>query len=247
MSALPDPDRPGQARADEPALVARALAGDRAALGALVEAYAGSVRRITRAILGNVEDAEDAAQDGLLAALVKLDRYDPTRPFGPWLLRIAANAAIDRRRRRTVRQARVLGDDLAGGGPLPDAETERLALGDRLRAALDELPEHYRAAVVLFDVEGYSHARQRHERGSHGSGRVHGGSGGRRKRGGAGRQVRATGRRSGADAAPLHQPGHTRRASGVHTRGARRLDALRLLRRGARLDRTDCEPRPPAP
>src|SRR6266567_3608279 len=115
MSALPDPDRPGQARADEPALVARALAGDRAALGTLVEAYAGSVRRITRAILGDVDDAEDAAQDGLLAALVKLDRYDPARPFGPWLLRIAANAAIDRRRRRTVRQARVLGDDVAAG------------------------------------------------------------------------------------------------------------------------------------
>ena len=51
-----------------------------------------------------------------------------------------------------------VGDDLAGKDPLPDAETERLALGDRLRAALDELPEHYRAAVVLFDVEGYSHA-----------------------------------------------------------------------------------------
>src|SRR5207247_11222659 len=158
MSALPDRDRSGQARVDEPALVARALAGDRAALGTLVEAYAGSVRRITRAILGNVDDAEDAAQDGVLTALVKLDRYDPARPFGPWLLRIAANAAIDRRRRRSVRESRVLGDDVAGGDPLPDAETERLALGDRLRAALDELPEHYRAAVVLFDVEGYSHA-----------------------------------------------------------------------------------------
>src|SRR5207302_1205851 len=54
--------------------------------------------------------------------------------------------------------ARALAADLAAGGPLPDAETERLALGDRLRAALDELPEHYRVAVVLFDVEGYSHA-----------------------------------------------------------------------------------------
>ena len=158
MSALPDPDPPGQARVDEPALVARALAGDRVALGTLVESYAGSVRRVTRAILGNADDADDAAQDGILAALVKLDRYDPARPFGPWLLRIAANAAIDRRRRRSVRDARVLGEDLAAADPLPDAETERLALGDRLRAALDELPEHYRLAVVLFDVEGYSHA-----------------------------------------------------------------------------------------
>src|SRR5207245_1958261 len=89
----------------------------------LVESYAGSVRRVTRAILGNADDADDAAQDGILAALVKLDRYDPARPFGPWLLRIAANAAIDRRRRRSVRDARVLGEDLAAADPLPDAET----------------------------------------------------------------------------------------------------------------------------
>src|SRR3989475_12309465 len=146
MSALPDRDRSGQARVDEPALVARALAGDREALGTLVQWYAGSVRRVTRAILGNVDDAEDAAQDGVLAALVKLDQYDPSRPFGPWLLRVAANAAIDRRRRRTVRDAGVLGDDVAAKGPLPDVETERVALGERLRAALDELPEHYRLA-----------------------------------------------------------------------------------------------------
>src|SRR2546428_12860453 len=111
MSALPDPDPPGQARVDEPALVARALAGDRAALGTLVEAYAGSVRRITRAILGDVDDAEDAAQDGLLAALVKLDRYDPARPFGPWLLRIGANAGKRRRPRRPGRPARAVGGE----------------------------------------------------------------------------------------------------------------------------------------
>src|SRR2546422_11192614 len=135
MSALPDRDRSGQARVDEPALVARALAGDRAALGTLVEAYAGSVRRITRAILGNVDDAEDAAQDGLLAALVKLDRYDPARPFGPWLLRIAANAAIDRRRRRTGRQARVLGDAVAAGRAPPPADTQTLGPGPRARAS----------------------------------------------------------------------------------------------------------------
>src|SRR2546428_12486378 len=143
MSALPDPDPPGQARVDEPALVARALAGDRAALGTLVEAYAGSVRRITRAILGDVDDAEDAAQDGLLAALVKLDRYDPARPFGPWLLRIAANAAIDRRRRRTVRQARVLGDDVAGGGPPPAPANQRPPPRGPAPAPPAEAPGHH--------------------------------------------------------------------------------------------------------
>src|SRR5207245_11197272 len=98
----------------------------------------------------------DAAQDAVLTALIKLDRYDPSRPFGPWLLRIVTNAAIDRRRRRTVRDAGVLRDDVAADGPLPDADTDRLALGVRLRAAVDELPEHYRLVDVQFDVEGYS-------------------------------------------------------------------------------------------
>src|ERR1051325_4237880 len=84
-------------------LAARAGAGDRAAFGALVERYAGQARRLARSILGNAEDADDAAQDGFLAALKALERYDPSRPFGPWLLCIVANAASDRRRRLKVR------------------------------------------------------------------------------------------------------------------------------------------------
>ncbi len=170
MSGMPAPDADGQAggpggagravaaEGDEPALVTRALAGDHEALGTLVTRYAASVRRVTRAILGNAADAEDAAQDALLLALVKLDQYDRTRPFGRWLMRIVTNAAIDRRRRRRVRAASVLDDNLAAAGPLPDAQAERRVLGEQMQAALDELPERYRTALVLFDVEGYSHA-----------------------------------------------------------------------------------------
>src|SRR2546428_13854595 len=91
-------------RQDEPALVARVLAGDRAAFGALAQRYAGVARRVARAVLSDPDDADDAAQDALLSALVKLDQYDPRRPLGPWLLRIVANAATDRRRRRPGRR-----------------------------------------------------------------------------------------------------------------------------------------------
>ena len=143
---------------DEAALVARVRAGDRAAFGALAERYAGVARRVARAVLGDPDDADDAAQDALLSALVKLDQYDPRRPFGPWLLRIVANAATDRRRRRTVRRAEQLDPALVAGGARPDATTERRALSARLRAALAELSHRRRMAVVLFDVEGYSHA-----------------------------------------------------------------------------------------
>lgn len=156
-----DPQPPGTGAripdGDEARLVARTLAGDRAAFGTLVERYAAQARRVARAVLGDPDDADDAAQDGLLSALVKLAQYDPRRPFGPWLMRIVANAATDRRRRRTVRWTEQLDPGLAGGGPRPDADAERAALGERLRAALKQLTPRRRMAVVLFDVEGYAH------------------------------------------------------------------------------------------
>src|SRR6266702_4584203 len=159
MTDPPDPPAPlpqpsGEAarigQQNEADLVARALAGDRAAFGTLVERYAATARRVARAVLGDPDDADDAAQDGMLSALLKLEQYDPRRPFGPWLLRIVANAATDRRRRRTVRRVEPLDAALTAGGPRPDTTAERRALG--------ELPERRRVAVVLFDVEGYSHA-----------------------------------------------------------------------------------------
>src|SRR2546426_7637764 len=91
----PLPQPPGEAarigQQNEADLVARALAGDRAAFGTLVERYAATARRVARAVLGDPDDADDAAQDGMLSALLKLEQYDPRRPFGPWLLRIVAD------------------------------------------------------------------------------------------------------------------------------------------------------------
>ncbi|HKV72066.1 MAG TPA: sigma-70 family RNA polymerase sigma factor [Gemmatimonadales bacterium] len=143
---------------EEAELISRSLAGDRAAFGALVDRYAAQARRVARAVLRDPDDADDAAQDAFLSALVKLEQYDPRRPFGPWLMRIVANAATDRRRRRSVRSAEPLDPGVVGGGPRPDTAAERKLLSESLRQALAELPERRRLAVVLFDVEGYSHA-----------------------------------------------------------------------------------------
>lgn len=143
---------------DEAQLVAQTLGGDRTAFGVLVERYAAQARRVARAVLGDPDEADDAAQDGFLSALVKLAQFDARRPFGPWLMRIVANAATDRRRRRNVRRAEPLDPSLVGGGPRPDAAAVNSELNQRLRLALAELPERRRTAVVLFDVEGYSHA-----------------------------------------------------------------------------------------
>ena len=138
-------------------LAARAHAGDREAFGKLVERYAPQARRVARAVLGNEADADDAAQDGFLSALRALGRYDPTRPFGPWLMRIVANAATDRRRRLKVRAAEPISDFTPFAGPAPDRVAHRRVFREALERALATLPERRRIAVVLFDAEGYSH------------------------------------------------------------------------------------------
>ena len=157
-----DVQRPGESERTsgvrDAELAALAQAGDREAFGVLVSRYAAQARRVARAVLGNAADADDAAQDGFLAALKNLGRYDPQRPFGPWLLRIVANAATDRLRRGRVRAAEALPASLAAPQPGPDRETDSRAFQEALRAALATLPERQRMAIVLFDVEGYSHA-----------------------------------------------------------------------------------------
>jgi len=140
------------------ALVARAIAGDREVFGALVMRYQESVRRVARAVTGNADDADDAAQDAFLSALDRLETYDPSRPFGPWLMRIASNAAIDLVRRRTVRAAQPLEPFYASQDQSPAAAAEAAEIRRELAAALAGLPARQRAALTLFDVEGYAHA-----------------------------------------------------------------------------------------
>ncbi len=138
-------------------LAALALAGDRVAFGELVTRYAPQARRLARAVLGNEHDADDAAQDAFLSALRTLGRYDPKRPFGPWLMRIVANAAADRRRRRRVRETETIPPSLASADPDPARGAEAAELRKALHRALHTLPERQRIAIVLYDVEGYSH------------------------------------------------------------------------------------------
>jgi RNA polymerase sigma factor (sigma-70 family) len=140
------------------ALAVRAVAGDRQAFGELVQRYQAAVRRLTRAVTGDAHDADDAAQDAFLSALDRIETYDSSRPFGPWLMRIATNAAIDLVRRRSVRRADALDERAPSRGSSPASDAEAAEVRAKLNVALAELPERQRIAVALFDVEGYSHA-----------------------------------------------------------------------------------------
>ena len=143
---------------DDAALAARATAGDREAFGALVLRHQASVRRVCRAVTGDEHDADDAAQEAFLSALDRIETYDRKRPFGPWLMRIASNAAIDLLRRRAVRKVEPLDEALAGSSASPARDAEHSELRAAISVALAALPERQRAAVTLFDLEGYAHA-----------------------------------------------------------------------------------------
>lgn len=142
----------------EAQLVTKALQGDRNAFGSLVEAHAPMVRRLTRAVLRHAADADDAAQEAFLSAWNALDRFQPSQALGPWLARIAVNAARDLARRRRVRTTEPVPFDRADAGPLPDQVADRRVTGERLDAALSTLPERQRVVLVLFEVEGYAHS-----------------------------------------------------------------------------------------
>lgn len=120
--------------------------------------HAAAARRLARTVLQNAEDADDAAQEGFLLAWRHIARYDPARPFAPWLMRIVMNAAADLRRKRRVRATEEIPVSAVSNAASPEEETDRTLFRSQLQAALAELPERQRIAVVLFDAEGYAHA-----------------------------------------------------------------------------------------
>jgi RNA polymerase sigma factor (sigma-70 family) len=144
---------------DDALLIARCRQ-DRAALhGSLRSLYvrhAGKVYRFLRVQTGSEERAKDCLQETFLRLYHALDRYDPARPFGPWLLGIARNVAQDLLRKELVRAT----DPLPVEGPLePSAQPVPAAVETRevntlVREAVGKLPEQEREVFLLRQVEG---------------------------------------------------------------------------------------------
>jgi RNA polymerase sigma factor (sigma-70 family) len=147
---------------DEADLIERARGGDAAAYEELVVTHQAIAFRTAYLVTGNAADAEDAAQAGLIKAFYALNGFKPGHPFRPWLLKIVANEARNRRRsagRRTGLELR-----LAEGRPRDDAapSPEEAALDrerdERLLAALQTLREEDRLVVGYRFFLGLSEA-----------------------------------------------------------------------------------------
>jgi RNA polymerase sigma-70 factor (ECF subfamily) len=158
---------PGAEESDE-ALVARAAAGDEPAFEDLVMRYQARVFRLARRLTGDDGDAQDAQQETFLQVHRGLPSFRGDARFSTWLFRIATNAALMQRRARQRRPAESLEDylprfDGAGLHAATPAQLQapcraedlldRQLLAEKARAGIERLPDLYREAFVLRDLE----------------------------------------------------------------------------------------------
>jgi RNA polymerase sigma-70 factor (ECF subfamily) len=143
----------------DPELVARIIAGDGAAFGALVERYQDRLYNAVYRLVGSAEDARDLLQDTFVKAYENLGTFRGGSSLYTWLFRIAVNTSLSHRRKRKWLQVGSGGDG-DDPAPVPDAaaqdpsdhlvaaETEAL-----VQQALGSLDDDHRTVVVLRDIQ----------------------------------------------------------------------------------------------
>ena len=155
--------------ADDLVLVDRVLSGDRQAFEALVRSHERRVFRVTLAVLGNAEDAEDAMQDTFIKAFRHLSQFRRESRFTTWLTRIAVNEAIQKRQARgnwvsldesreslDQSKAQVTPRRFESWRADPEELFGKQELRGIIEAAIQSLPAIYREAFILRDVEEMS-------------------------------------------------------------------------------------------
>jgi RNA polymerase sigma-70 factor (ECF subfamily) len=127
--------------------------GDVDAFGRVVEAFQKPVFNLCYRMLGNSEDAEDAAQESFWRAYQGLSKYDFQRSFGTWILSIAAHHCIDRlRRKRPILlslESLLPEDDAPDGTPDPEDQTHRKQEQESVQMLLACLGREERAMIIM--------------------------------------------------------------------------------------------------
>ena len=150
MSSEPDSDA---------ALLQAARLGDRQAIESLLSRYEHRIYRFALRQCGDEQDARDTLQETMIAALHGLRDFRGEARLSTWLYQIARSFCIKHRRPgHTVRGGAALSeaDAIASPDAAPDARTHARELGAAIATAMSALPDSYREAVVLRDVEGLS-------------------------------------------------------------------------------------------
>ncbi|WP_435008781.1 RNA polymerase sigma factor [Tundrisphaera lichenicola] len=143
-------------------LVERAREGDDQAFGLLVSRYERALIRVLVRLVRDEELARDLAQETFWKVYNRLDRFDTSRRFGPWLFRIGVNLTLDALRRNEPPPATSIDrsvDDGRKAFDLPDPDPRIQAeLVQEVQFVLEKIPLAYRTILILRDLEGFSSA-----------------------------------------------------------------------------------------
>ncbi|MES1945600.1 ECF subfamily RNA polymerase sigma-24 subunit [Salinisphaera sp. PC39] len=137
-------------REDDDELVARVAQGDADAFEVLADRHADRVFALSRRILGNDADAEDAAQEVFVRLWTRADRYRPGRArFTTWLYRVTTNTCLNMRRGTVEAPMPDSPPEQAAPDGDPETAAEAALQRERLTKAIDGLPANQRTAVSL--------------------------------------------------------------------------------------------------
>jgi RNA polymerase sigma-70 factor (ECF subfamily) len=144
---------------DEKAVVRQAQTGDPDAFRVLFDRYYRRIHGVARHIVNDEDLARDIVQQTFIRVFRYISTFDVSRQFYTWLYQIVVNLSIDAMRRRAARQTSPL-DETNDGLPSrlqgPQGLASRVELKERVRQYLDQLPEHYKAVLVLREIEGFT-------------------------------------------------------------------------------------------
>ncbi|BAJ63346.1 RNA polymerase sigma factor [Anaerolinea thermophila] len=132
--------------------IQQAIQGNEDAFAYLVELYQRPVYNLCYRMLGNAQEAEDAAQEAFWRAYQALRRYDPQRPFITWLLSIAAHYCIDQQRKRRIPLLDLdllPEEDIPDGAPDPARVIAERDSQEQIHQLLKKLSSLDRAAIIL--------------------------------------------------------------------------------------------------
>ena len=137
-------------------LARAAASGDAPALDELLARHVDRIHGVCSRVLRDPQDALDATQNALIAIARGIDRFDGRAAFTTWLYRVATNAALDEGRRRSRRPVPV--ETLPSAADDRSSTEEAIGAAVDVHAALAVIPEEFRVAVVLRDLEDLDYA-----------------------------------------------------------------------------------------
>ncbi len=149
-------------RAEDDDLVQKCRRGDLSAFESIYRRHSTPMYNLAYRMVGNPSDAEDLLQEIFLLAFNKLSSYQGQSSLGTWLYRVATNRCLDHLRSRAKRYQNVT-DSLDEKESLtPSAAKDTPAERVDLERSIAQLPDSYRAAFLLYDVEGFDHKEVAH-------------------------------------------------------------------------------------